>query len=148
MYSRRLWLSAIIVVIVVGVVGYFWFGTGSSDLDAQRRSDVRNLQQALDGYFKDHGAYPATPASVDCQTGYNNVGNLSDSLVPKYITTIPKDPNPASCQYNYWYWSDKKGYIIMVHMDNIDPATYLGYWCIGASAGPPPSMVKGYLPCP
>jgi hypothetical protein len=103
--------------------------------DAQRLSDMSNLQKALNDYFEDNDRYPATPAAVDCPSGHNNVGNLSGALVPQYIAAIPKDPNPLSCEYNYEYWSDAKNYYIMVHLDNIDPGTYKDRWCVGATGG-------------
>ena len=117
--------------------------------DAQRLSDIHNLQKALDGYFKDHAVYPTTPEAVDCHPTYNNVGNLSGALVPKYIAAIPKDPSPKSCAYNYQYWSDSKNYVVMVHLENIDPGTYVDRWCIGAAGGSiAASPSSRYLRCP
>lgn len=117
--------------------------------DEQRLSDMQNLQKALESYFKDHAVYPATPAAIDCQSPYNDVGNLSGVLSPHYITAIPKDPHPESCAYNYLYWSDTKSYSIMVRLDHIDPDKYGDRWCIGAASG---SIAGGpavkYLPCP
>jgi hypothetical protein len=117
--------------------------------DAQRLSDMHNLGQALDGYFKDRAAYPATPEAVGCGPNYNNVGNLASSLVPKYIAAIPKDPKPQFCEYNYTYWSDTKNYIVMVRPDNVDSGTYVDRWCIGAFGGSiAATPASRYLPCP
>jgi hypothetical protein len=114
--------------------------------DAQRLRDMRVLQHALAAYFKDHMAYPPKPAGTTCP-GFDGVRGLTHDLVPSYVAAVPEDPKPASCQYDYYYWSDDKSYAILVHLSDIDPAKYRDRWCIGASAGSMPA-ITGHLPCP
>ena len=112
-------------------------------------ADMTTLQTALDGYFRDNGAYPGTPGGSACTGAYNNVVNLADALVPKYLSEIPRDPDPPSCSYNYQYWSDTKTFVIIVHFPDIDPTVYLDRWCIGASGGSlAGTPVEQYKRCP
>lgn len=143
-------LVIVVVSFLITTAALNYWGTPSDvqrSADAQRLSDMQNLQKALDSYFKDHAVYPATPAGIGCQSTYNNVVNLYGELVPKYINEIPKDPHPESCAYNYLYWSDTKSYSIMVRLDNIDSSKYNDRWCIGAASGPISGTVN-FLPCP
>ena len=118
--------------------------------DSQRLAAMRSLAAAIDRYHDDSKSYPDTPAGDRCQGQYNNTGNLSPVLVPKYILSIPQDPNPRSCEYNYLYQatSDRKNYVLMVNLTDIEPAIYSDHWCIGASSGSVPDYTGKYLPCP
>ena len=55
---------------------------------------MQNLQKALESYFKDHAVYPATPAAIDCQSPYNNVGNLSERAEPELYYRNTQRPTP------------------------------------------------------
>ncbi len=146
----------VVVIAVVAIFGYVYLsGSPQPDDaqrlggDAQRLSDISNLKDALNNYFNDNHSYPPTPGG-ECSGNYNNVVNLSSALVPKYISSIPKDPNPRACAYNYLYAAspDGKGYVLMVDLDDIDPATYSDRWCIGASSGTVAGYSTSYRPCP
>jgi hypothetical protein len=108
------------------------------------------LEGALAKYYNDNNLYPATPFGGRCGETYNNAVNLSSALVPKYIAAIPKDPKPRACEYNYLYRAtpDRKSYILLVNMDNIDPATYSDHWCIGSFSGSVPPLFSYYRLCP
>ena len=86
------------------------------------------------------------------QGAFNNVVNLSSALVPKYISSIPKDPHPRGrlCDYNYFYVAspDMQSYVLMVNLQDIDPGTYEDHWCLGASSGTVDLYTNHYLPCP
>lgn len=120
--------------------------------DQQRMTDMQNLKGALSAYYEEHRSYPAAPVG-DCpgKPPYDNLAGLASILVPKDIKVIPKDPRPASCVYNYMYFSDGKNYAIMARPEAIDPGVYNDRWCIGADSGsggralPEPSR---YLRCP
>ena len=110
---------------------------------------IDGLKDALARYYDDNKSYPGTPAGDQCSGPYNNVVNLSSSLVPKYIPAIPKDPKPRSCEYNYQYvaTADGKNYVVLANLANIDPASYSDRWCIGASAGSVPPYDTTYRAC-
>ena len=150
-------LTIAIVAIIVSVVGvYEIFFSGPSGPDAQRIADMHSLRDALTAYYKDHNSYPATPGAVNCERAdrpdvrWNNVQGLANALVPKYLKSIPAEPNPASCDMNYLYVApDANNYGILVHLDNIDTAKFHDHWCIGAAGGPVPVNAYGHdQPCP
>jgi hypothetical protein len=110
--------------------------------------DMGALRDALAAYYKDNSVYPALPPSVGCDPPYNNVAGLADTLAPKYIKNIGKDPNPASCGYNYWYWSDTHNYALLTNLETLNASDYPDRWCIGASAGTYPTDYIHIKPCP
>lgn len=82
--------------------------------NAERRSDIKQIYNAMQQYYIDHGDYPAstTPDILTeiCDTGIGEFGshsvdctNLIDlsALVPKYITAIPVDPSGASSTLSF-----------------------------------------------
>lgn len=150
---------AAVVIAVVAIFGYVaveihMSGPPRSAEDAQRLSDMSSLKDALNKYFNENQSYPTTPPADQC-SGKNNVVDLSSALVPKYISSIPKDPDPRACGYNYFYTAtpDGKSYALLVNLQDIDPATYSDRWCIGASSGTVAAIAhdgagKLYLPCP
>ncbi len=70
--------------------------------DAKRVSDIRQIQTALELYYADQNAYPATPAvalgtgAAVClnATGFTNAGCASP-----YMGVVPSDP--SSFAYTY-----------------------------------------------
>jgi hypothetical protein len=151
--DRRIVSIAVVVVViaVVAIFGYVYISGSPQPDDAQRLSDMSSLKDALDKYFNDNPSYPPTPPADQCSGTFNNVVNLSSALVPKYISSIPKDPNPRSCVYNYFYQAspDGKGYGLLVNLQDIDPATYADHWCIGSSSGTDAAgFATSFRPCP
>jgi hypothetical protein len=149
---------AVVVIAVVAISGYVYL-SGRAPLndarpagpdDAKRLSDMRTLKASLDGYFNANQSYPATPTNYQCFAIFNNVVNLSSALVPKYISSIPKDPHPKACEYNYLYVASKDGtsYALLVNLQDIDPGIYNNHWCLGASSGTVDLYTDKYLPCP
>jgi hypothetical protein len=148
------------VIALVAIFGFIYMlpvyetdeGPARSD-DGQRLSDISRLKDALNKYFNDNQSYPATPPGDQCSGNFNNVVNLSSALVPKYISSIPKEPHPRSCEYNYLYVGspDGKGYVLVINLPNIDPAIYGDRWCIAASSGTVAGYTtpqSSYRPCP
>lgn len=64
--------------------------------DAQRKSDLKEVSQALELYYADHKQYP-TEGSLDLITG---TGTFVDGNGTIYFKTLPKDPTK---NYNYVY---------------------------------------------
>ena len=75
--------------------------------NAERRSDIRELNSAMQQYYIDNGRFPtSTPTTLTeiCDTGATaypsgvSCGSLVDLpiLVPTYIPAIPVDPSGAS----------------------------------------------------
>lgn len=92
--------------------------------DAQRLSDLKVIQGALELYFADHRSYP-TSGWIRI-TGFDT---LSGALSPAYISEMKIDPlqvgiqeNPCSLgtptSYRYNYYSDGSTYYLTAIMEN------------------------------
>ncbi|HQT82676.1 MAG: hypothetical protein B7W98_00555 [Parcubacteria group bacterium 20-58-5] len=91
--------------------------------DAERLSDMHQLQSALEMYANDHNSsYPSTGGSWwgNC-SGYGShstsgANGWIPNLAPTYIAKLPLDPNPQLPSYCYLYRSDGKDYMLLVYM--------------------------------
>jgi prepilin-type N-terminal cleavage/methylation domain-containing protein len=98
------------IIAIFSAIGYANFSDARKiSRDAQRQSDLRLLQSAIELYKQKYGVYPApcngfatninTPysgqkgTSLQCSDGSNEyiVG-----LAPEFIPVLPNDPNPKS----------------------------------------------------
>jgi len=81
--------------------------------DARRKSDLEQLQRALELYYQDFGSYPKSSA------GYliiNNGTNLTwGSSWSPYMTVLPKDP--GSNTYVYYSPAGNQAYYIYASLD-------------------------------
>lgn len=89
-----------VVVFVIGIIASIivvsFIQVQKESRDRRRTSDVVAIENALSAYFRDNNEYPPVCSgdNVGC-----DVSNLSSSLVPKYIPSIPVSPNGS--HYNY-----------------------------------------------
>ena len=77
--------------------------------DAKRVSDIKQVQTALELYYNDQNAYPATLAA--CTTGLGTAGcvNLSQAATgwggvasgTTYMGQVPSNPGPGGTAYIY-----------------------------------------------
>lgn len=82
--------------------------------DAQRKSDLGQIQKALEVYYQDTNAYPATGAL--------------GSLAPQYIQTVPTDKVTTQ---SYYYVSTGQSYQLYARLEAPgDPQICTGK-CIG-----------------
>lgn len=75
--------------------------------DARRKSDLSQIQKALETYYQDSGRYPAhssTPAYRIIRLD-GSTANWGESFSP-YMTTLPKDPKG---NYKYTYFASSNG---------------------------------------
>ena len=66
--------------------------------DAERLSEVHQLQVALANYYSDHGYYPSPGTNASAACGGWDVGNqtytlFSNNALSGYIAKPPVDPN-------------------------------------------------------
>lgn len=128
--------------------------------DAERRSDLRQLQLALTYYYDSFNQYPSTggawytSAAGDQGLSENN-GAYIPGLAPTYITSLPEEPlggasTLAGCsgaQRSYRYRSDGTSYKLIANCapeqaswtsndDLYDPVRATTAWmvCSGATA--------------
>lgn len=69
--------------------------------DAKRKSDLNQIQKALETYYNDYGYYPAS--STDYKITYPSGGAAVDwdSKTWPYMGAVPKDPSSSSRNYAY-----------------------------------------------
>jgi general secretion pathway protein G len=73
--------------------------------DAQRKSDLRNIQTALRLYYNDYGNYPTNMAGNIAGCGADGTsiciwGDPFESGIQKYMSVLPTDPLP-DVDYSY-----------------------------------------------
>ena len=89
--------------------------------DRQRVADLAQIQEALDYYHFDHGAYPVSAAQTTDALGFATA--LNELVSSGYLASLPNDPFGTLATYIYQSTSDGS------------------YYCLGAdlSGTPPPS---------
>ncbi len=80
-------IELLVVIAIIGILSSVVLASLNTarqkSRDAKRVADIKQVQVALELYFDDNRAYPATTAS----------------LAPNYIPTIPVDPLGAAYSY-------------------------------------------------
>lgn len=124
MRSARGGFTLIEVLVVASIIAilssflYTGFNQGRAEArDAQRRADLRTLQNAIELYKQENGRYPE---ACNGPTGWSNGGNgwsgeiendhecasgnqYIVDLAPEYIPTLPIDPLDTADDHGYAY---------------------------------------------
>ena len=108
-FSRGFTIIELLVVIaIVGILAAIvtanMSGGGARGRDAERKSDLRNLQSSIEAYKQRHGQYPRMGCTVggDFISGENDCANYITGIdaarpfVPDFITVLPRDPRRGS----------------------------------------------------
>jgi len=113
-------IELIVVIAILGLlstIGLVSFRTAQiKGRDTQRKSDLAQIQKALEIYYNDYGYYPTDdyPAS----------GSFVDTKGTLYIKEIPQDPKFDA----YPYSSDGTFYILYARLENNqDPCFESGF---------------------
>lgn len=129
-------IEILVVVAIIGILAALatvsYSAARAQARDAQRKSDLKQIQNALQLYFNENGTYPVSEWSFP---GYGTP--WIPGLDGKYISKLPVDPKggpSATCQprdsttcFNYGYysgsWYDLNGrtYILTARLE-----TYTG----------------------
>lgn len=100
-------------------------GARASARDTRRKQDLRQIEQALQQYYNDHGHWPCEDASdADCSgqstdaNGRVGEGAGLDSLLSSYMQSVPTDPSgPGDADRYYYYdgmqWCDGSFYAVV-----------------------------------
>lgn len=95
-------IELLIVVAIIGILSTLlmtnFVGIRQRARDAQRKSDLRQIQSALELYRSDNGSYPLTANFPACPSSFPASGS------PTYMQKIPCDPIKTG-QYVYTYIS-------------------------------------------
>jgi len=110
-------IELLIVVAIIGVLSTFlmtnFIGVRQRARDAQRKSDVRQLQSALEMYRADQGVYPL-------KANFPNCGSSFASGSQVYMTTVPCDPTNSYNGGNYFYYdsNSQTSYCLIACLEN------------------------------
>lgn len=140
-------IEVLAVITIIGVLSAFVFSGAAASRKsgrvAQRVSDMKRVQNALELYYAQNKSYPSTGGSGSWRStcplwgGHagNNVimdVNNNNRLVPTYLPAMPNDPQTAPGSNNncYLYTSNGSDYAFLNHWvtdfsDGSSGATYL-----------------------
>lgn len=99
-----------IISILTGLVGSNFIRSRVRARDTERRSNLKDIQTALELYLNDHGQYP--PSTIPSQVGNsrimslewgNDTFNNAEDGHPEtiYMPVLPGDPSAPGAQYYY-----------------------------------------------
>jgi len=115
-YSRGFTLIGFIVAVtIIGIltVGVIVFLDPSAQLqksrDAQRKSDLSEIQKALEVYYQDNNNYPVVTGGSYALGD----GGWATPWLP-YMGTVPRDPSPLQ---NYVYYSSGQSYYLYASLE-------------------------------
>jgi len=117
-------IELLIVIAIIGVLSTLlmanFIGVRQRARDAQRKSDLRQIQSALEIYRSDMGSYPSSLTNCTC-SGSPCLGNSDCSAI--YMSKIPADPSGTSIGYNngnYYYTqtNSNTGYTLAACIEN------------------------------
>ncbi len=109
-------VELLIVIAIIGVLSALlmanFVGVRQRARDAQRKSDLRQVQSALELYRSDLGLYPTTQNGPDCDAALS-------SGTTTYMTKVPCDPtNTSFYSGSYYYYSDGSVYYLVACLEN------------------------------
>lgn len=111
-------IELLVVVAIIGILAALltanFITVQQRARDTQRKSDLRQIQSALEFYRADAGVYPDTSALYHCGPGYSLTS--SDGLTT-YMTTIPCSPL-TKVPYVYAYNPSSDAYTLIACLEN------------------------------
>lgn len=131
-----------IIAILTGLFTVSYLSVRQRGRDAQRKSDIKQIQSALELYRSDNDAYPdtATIQGQPCNQTFSS-GTVT------YMKRFPCDPNSTStAPINYYYWKDPNSatsYVIASCLettsdkDATQGTTAPSWWPSSGAAWPP-----------
>ena len=84
--------------------------------DSRRKSDLAQIQKAVEVYYQDNGSYPLSDSymiTIPAQSGGTTIIDWGKSWIP-YMNILPKDPANSK---NYVYSSTGQSYFIYASLD-------------------------------
>ncbi len=131
-------IELLVVMAILGIlatIGLSSFRTSQAkSRDAKRKSDLEQVQRALEMYFNDHGRYP-TASNGKIVIGVKLLTWGEDEMVDAeaaatvYLKELPKDPS-GSLEYCYFSQTAPLGYKLYAKLENSqDPAVAGPYSC-------------------
>ena len=118
-------IELLVVLAIIGVLASFimsnFIGIRQRARDSQRKSDVRQIQAALEIYRADQGSYPsAVPNSTNGSCSRSFLSDSSNCNSTVYMKNVPTDPLNTG-QYVYTYISSGgTTYTIYLCLENVN----------------------------
>jgi type II secretion system protein G len=119
-------IELLVVIAIIGMLSSIVLASMNSARskarDTKRKTDMRQLQAALELYYDDNNSYPYTGgswwgASVNGGSRTTSGSNAYiPGLTPSYITVLPLDPKGTKSRWSgYLYRSDGNNYKLLSH---------------------------------
>lgn len=119
-------IELLIVIAIIGIISSLlisnYIGVRQRARDTQRKSDLKQIQSALEIYRADNGSYPGTlpttgsPAYLNCAVG---TGITGGTPTVTYMQQIPCDPSSNGVyRYYYSYISSTDTYSLIACLEN------------------------------
>lgn len=116
-------IELLVVISIISVLAAFlmanFINIRQRGRDAQRKSDLKQIQSALELYRSDHGKYPGF--ADDNHAGWGTISNENNPALDPYFSNIPSDPSSVndSCPtYVYTIDSNFSEYTIFAMLEN------------------------------
>jgi len=116
-------IELLVVIAVISLLATVGMGSFRSSQikarDGQRKSDLGQIQKALEMYYNDYGKYPdSVPAGG---------GAWQDEKGTLYMKEVPKDPKAPGQIYVYQQKGTSRGYALYARLENTnDPCFKTG----------------------
>ncbi len=119
--NSRKGFTLVELVLVIGIISILFsvalamldpLGQIQKANDVRRKSDLSQIQKALESYYQDKGKYPATTGSPNYQMQSISWGT---SWAP-YMNLVPRDPNTLR-RYVYYAPSDGQSYYLYANLE-------------------------------
>jgi prepilin-type N-terminal cleavage/methylation domain-containing protein len=131
-------VEVLLVIAIIGVlttVAIVNFGNAREmSRDAQRKADLRNLQNAVELYKNKYGEYPEGCNGTEEWSGENGTdyacpasagGQYIVGLAPEFVPVLPVDPLRKSGDYGYVYVvNNEKTVYKIVAQNSVESDTY------------------------
>lgn len=149
-------IELLVVVAIIGVLSSVVLASLNSargkGRDAARASEIKELEKAIQMYYSDNGSFPSNAGCLNgwCCLGAGDAGTcwsgsyhgstaLDNSLSPKYIGTLPRDPlnniAKAGDAYMYRIDTDAIGIYVTLHWGIENPNPTSTKDCLGGTMG-------------
>lgn len=133
-------VELLVVIVILGILSVLGMGAFQSSQmksrDSRRKSDLKQISGALEMYYNDHLAYPASTTNLiqnDVPAAINWGTLFNDSNGTVYMVILPQDPQ----QNTYYYASTGTAYQLYALLENEqdrDIGVYAGTVCLSSPA--------------
>lgn len=138
-------VELLIVIAIIGVLAALlmsnFIGVRQRARDAQRKSDLKQIQSALEIFRSDIGSYPNCTSEEACnfpsstqpkRCGKDESGNeiAMEYIETTYMNIVPCDPSSNYNDGAYAYWSDSSSYYIAACSENSSDSQSIVYSAI------------------